>query len=157
MGLGSGFTTGCAVWFPAGSWVSCEGRLCVGAGVGGGVAFEFTDLVTKQCRFFEQQVLGGFEHFGFEFADGFGEVKVRLCVAEELIGLAGLGLAVGEAMFHGAGDAAGGDTVESIKFQLFLAAVLGGGEEFFYAIGQDVGVEDDLAVEVPGGAAGGLD
>ena len=41
-------------------------------------AFEFLDLVAEQGGFLEFQIVRGFDHFGFEFADGFGHIETSL-------------------------------------------------------------------------------
>ena len=116
-------------------------------------------MITEEGGLFKFEGVGGFEHFSLEFADGFGDIEVAAGFVDDHGGgiLAGAALGVGgEAGLDGAADAFRGDIILAIVLELFFAAVLGDVEELLDALGLDIGVEDDLAMEMTGGAAGGL-
>jgi len=124
----------------------------------GKAAFEFVDLVAQAGGFFKFQFFGGGEHLALQFAEGLGDVEIAAGVVDDRCSLAVVFMGVGgEAFLHGPDDAAGGDAVFGVIFDLPLAAGLADGEKTFDAAGHDIRVEDDLAVQVAGGAAGGLD
>src|SRR5690606_32291867 len=113
--------------------------------------------------FLELEVGGGLAHAAFEVLEGGLEVG-----SHEGLGLvadAGGREAVELAAFVGAGedlldvalDRLRRDAVGGVVGLLLLAAAVGLGDGALHRAGHAVGVEDDAAVDVAGGAADGLD
>ena len=120
------------------------------------------DFVAEDGGDFEIEAGGGFFHFFFEPFDGgggvflalggaeggFGEVVVVVCVVRGVEAEGGLVCA---------GDGVGDDAVGFVVGLLDGAAAVGFVYEAADGVGDDVAEEDAFAVDVAGGAAGGLD
>ena len=119
-------------------------------------AFEFLDLVAEQGGFFKLQILGGFEHFAFQFLIVSVKSTSTPRVAQNGVGFFAVRFVSRQAFLDGAAHAARRDVVLLVVGDLSLAAVFGDGQKFLDAVGHHVGVKNHLAVEMPRGAAGGL-
>ncbi len=127
---------------------------------------EALDLVAQACGLFEVEVRGGVAHLFFQC------VEVRLQIVADEVAAIGKALA-GDAGNIGADmvafvdriedvgdlrlDRFGRDAVLGIVGHLFLAAAAGLLHRPLHRAGDRVGIEDDLAVDVTGGAADRLD
>src|ERR1700681_142057 len=117
---------------------------------------QLPDLVPQGGRFFELQALGGGFHFFFQAADALGEWEID--VAGQF-GEAGGAGGVEVEVAHGdqrvvdvLQDGRRFDAVLLVVEALPDAAALGFVERLFHRVGEAVGVEDDPAVDVAGGA-----
>ena len=118
-------------------------------------------MVAEVGGAFELELAGGFLHLAFEFAQDFGGVVDHVVFGDEagvdLAAFAG-GFVVGmEAFLHFANHALGSDVVLGVVFFLLGAAVFGDVDEALNGVGDLVAKQNALAVEVAGGATGGLD
>ncbi len=115
------------------------------------------DAVADGGGAFELEGLGGGEHFGFQLGEVLlGDVLHFVGAADGGVGLLmrrGFGFDAGADAFL---DRFGRDAVLAVVGLLQRAAAAGFVDRALHRVGDAVGVEDDLGVDVAGGAADGL-
>ena len=125
------------------------------------------DLVAQPRRLLEVEIGGGFAHAGLEVGDHRLEIVPdgggRVLVADAGKAAAGRDQHVvalvhaGENVADRFLDALRRDAVRGVERLLLLAAAIGLGHRALHRAGHGVGIEDDAAVDIAGGAADGLD
>ncbi|MPN32534.1 hypothetical protein SDC9_180013 [bioreactor metagenome] len=115
---------------------------------------QLDDLVAQQCGVFEIEELGGLLHLGGQVVDGFLALSGSQFVRGLLVGL--LGAADFENIAHTLFDSLRRDAVFLVEFVLNAAAAIGLVDGGFHRAGDTIGVHDDLALGVSGGASDDL-
>lgn len=124
---------------------------------------EVFDAVADLGGAFEFQFFRGFEHLLFQpldgFFQGFGSGSEEFCVFAfrfgdfEVVEVIDIGEARDDQFLHGLRR----DVVLLVVFELFRPAAVGLFYAYLHRAGHFIGVEDDLAFDVPRGAPDGLD
>lgn len=118
---------------------------------------DFCNLVAEGGGALEFEVGSGELHFAGEGFDERGEFFARDSIDVDFVDQRFFWNEGAETFADGFFDARGGDVVFFIVGHLDFPTASGFRDGFFHAFGDEVGVHDDFAFDVAGGAADGLD